>query len=299
MTVFRGTQDYATSPLPGATLTIGNFDGVHRGHRHLIDAARAEPGPTVALTFDPAPRDVLHPDHGVLRIQTLDDRLRCLADAGVDAVIVEPFTLELAAMEPIDFAQQILRDRLHPSSLVLGYDFRYGRKRAGTVDMLRDWLAMPIHQVDALHDADGPVSSSRIREAVACADLALATRLLGRPHELVGTVVHGEARGRQLGFPTANFVPLTSLRPPHGVYAIRALVDGTWQPGVANWGRRPMWATDTPLFEAHLLDFDGDLYDRDLRVQLIAHLRPEARFDGPEQLKAAIAADIAAARALL
>jgi hypothetical protein len=138
MTVFRGTEAYASSPLPGATLTIGNFDGVHRGHLHLLQAATAF-GPCVALTFDPAPRDVLQPGHDIRRIQTQSDRVDRLLEAGVRAVIVEPFDLELAAMEPIDFARRVLSERIRPRAVVLGYDFRFGRKRAGTVDALRGY----------------------------------------------------------------------------------------------------------------------------------------------------------------
>jgi len=303
MSVFRGTEAYAAHRLPGATVTIGNFDGVHRGHRQLIDAARAAGGPTVALTFDPAPRDVLRPDHGIPRIQTLDDRIRCLLEAGVDAVVVEPFTLQLAGMEPEAFARDVLMARFDPAALVLGYDFRFGRKRAGTVEKLAGWVDVPVTQVDALTDADGPVSSSRIREAIAAGELAEATGLLGRPHELRGPVKHGDARGRTLGFPTANVEPRTALVPPHGVYAVRALVvdDGapTWHDGVANWGIRPMWQTRLPLLEVHLFDFAADIYGMDLRVQLVEHIRPEARFDGTDELVEAIHADIRAAREAL
>jgi len=295
MTVFRGTEAYASSPLPGATLTIGNFDGVHRGHLHLLQAATAF-GPCVALTFDPAPRDVLQPGHDIRRIQTQSDRVDRLLEAGVRAVIVEPFDLELAAMEPIDFARRVLSERIRPRAVVLGYDFRFGRKRAGTVDALRGWLDVPVHQVDALRDDVGPISSSRIREAVAAGAMRDAAALLGRPHELVGDVVHGDARGRTLGFPTANIFPRTPLQPPHGVYAARAWVDGAWCDAVANWGRRPMWAIDRPLLEVHVLDRAVDLYGRTLRVQLVDRLRPEARFDGPEALIRAIHADILTAR---
>ena len=303
MSVFRGTAAYAAQPLDGATITIGNFDGVHRGHRHLIAVARERPGPTVALTFDPAPRDVLRPDHGIPRIQTLEDRVRCLLEQGVDAVVVEPFTRALGAMAPEVFAHDLLMGRLAPSALVLGYDFRFGHKRAGTVETLASWVDVPVLQVEALTDAQGPVSSSRIREAVQRGDLSEASRLLERPHELRGTVLHGDARGRTLGFPTANIDPRTALRPPHGVYAVRAAVAGpgepAWMDGVANWGIRPMWETQRPLLEVHLLDRTLDLYDQDLRVQLVAHLRPEERFDGQDALVAAIRHDVEAAREVL
>jgi len=299
--VTRGTEHYVVHGK-GPVLTIGNFDGVHRGHRKLIEATRAlaaELGaPSAILTFDPAPRDVLRPDAAVARIQPLGEKLSMLADAGIDHLIVEPFTLELAALEPDAFADRFLAERLQVSGMVLGYDFRFGRRRAGTSDDLRRALAVPIRQVEPLLD-DGPVSSSRIRTAVLDGDLALATRLLGRPHALRGVVQRGDARGRTLGFPTANLIPTGALTPPFGVYAVRCQVGGRSLDGVANWGIRPMWKLDQPLLEVHLLDFDGDLYGQELVVELVARLRGEARFDSISALEAAIAADVAAARQAL
>jgi len=301
--IIYGTEDYVPRGSRGPVLTIGNFDGVHRGHRALIERTRAEAealgAPAALLTFDPAPRDVLRPDNGIPRIQALPDKLASLAAAGLDEIIVEPFTMATAAMAPEHFAGEILGERLGVSAMVLGYDFRFGRRRAGDADVLRQVLDVSVHEVAAHTDEDLPVSSSRIRRAVASGDLATATRLLGRPHELCGPVQRGDARGRALGFPTANVRPQTPLAPPHGVYAVRAWVDEAWRDGVANWGIRPMWELDHPLLEVHLLDHDADLYGRRLRVAMVAHLRPEARFDGLEALKQAIARDVADARAAL
>lgn len=301
VTVHRGSAA-VPARAQGPVLTIGNFDGVHRGHRHLLDATRAlaaELGvPSAVLTFDPPPMAVLRPDAAMPRIQTLDEKLEALGAAGVDEVVVEPFDLGLAAMEPDAFATTILRENLAVSGLVLGYDFRFGRRRAGTVDDLHRVLGVPIRQVEALLD-DGPISSSRIRSAVHEGELALAARLLGRPHRLVGAVEGGDRRGRQLGFPTANVRPHTSLTPPFGVYAVRVELDGTVHDGVANWGIRPMWELAEPLLEVHLLDFEGDLYGRELGVDLVARLRGEARFDSIEALEAAIRADVAHARQVL
>jgi riboflavin kinase/FMN adenylyltransferase len=287
----------------GPVLTIGNFDGVHRGHRQLLDATRALARelsvPAAVLTFDPPPRDVLRPDAAAPRLQQLDDKLTSLSDAGIDEIYVERFTLELAAMEPAAFAEHFLAERLDVSGLVLGYDFRFGRRRAGTADDLRRLLDVPIRQVEPLLD-DGPVSSSRIRAAIADGQLALARRLLGRCHEVRGEVLHGDARGRELGFPTANLRP-PEIMPPYGVYAVRGRPEGSdrWVDGVANWGVRPMWKLDEPLLEVHLLDWSGDLYGHTLRVQMVQRLRGEARFDSLEQLEAAIADDVRAARVAL
>jgi len=300
--ITRGTAAFVP-PGDGVVLTIGNFDGVHRGHRALVsrtrEVAAALGSPSALLTFDPAPRDVIRPDNGVPRIQVLPDKLATLGATGIDHVVVEPFTLATAGQPPEAFATEILRDRLGVRALVLGYDFRFGRKRAGDAELLRRVLDVPVEEVSALVVDGAPVSSSRIREAVARGDLPTATHLLGRPHALCGTVQHGDARGRALGFPTANVRPDTPLTPPYGVYAVRVEVDGRWVDGVANWGVRPMWELAEPLLEVHLLDFDGDLYDRRLAVSMVQHLRGEARFDGLEALKAAIDADVAAARAAL
>jgi len=304
-TIVHGSDAVPASPpgTPGPVITIGNFDGVHRGHRALIDrtieVARQLGAPAGLLTFDPAPRDVIRPDNGVPRIQSLADKLHTLGTTGLELVVVEPFTLATASQDPTEFATQVLRDRLGVSGLVLGYDFRFGRKRAGNAALVREVLDVPVHEVEALVERGRPVSSSRIREAVAEGDLPTATHLLGRPHLLCGTVSHGDARGRTLGFPTANIFTETPLVPPFGVYAVRAKVDGRWVDGVANWGMRPMWALERPLLEVHLLDFAGDLYGRRLPVALVQRLRGEERFDSIEALRAAIDADIDAARVAL
>jgi riboflavin kinase/FMN adenylyltransferase len=298
--VVHGTRS-GLSAAP--VLTIGNFDGVHPGHRALIDLTRElaaeRSAPVAVLTFDPAPRDVLRPDNPIPRIQSLDQRLAHLAGAGVDITVVEPFTLELAALSPAEFASRILVERLRVRGMALGHDFRFGHKRAGTVDTLRELVQVPIRQVEPLLLDGRPLSSSRIREALGAGDVAEAARLLGRPHEVEGPVVHGDARGRQLGFPTANVVPEHGLVPPGGVYAVRVELDGVERPAVANLGTRPTFDGHRLALEVHVLDWTGDLYGRSLRVGFVARLRDERRFDGVDALRAAIAADVAEARRAL
>lgn len=300
--VFRGSSAY-TGARPGPVVTIGNFDGVHLGHRSLLDATlakAAELGTRGAVyTFHPAPRDVLRPDNPIPRIQTLQDKVARLHEAGVTDVIVEPFSLEFGAQSAEWFAREVLVNRLGASALVLGWDFRFGRGREGNVDRLREWLDIDIQQVTPFELDGAVVSSSRIRQAIRAGRLAEAAQLLGRPHELVGSVQHGDARGRELGFPTANVRCETELLPPDGVYAVRVEVDGEHRNGVANLGMRPTFEGTERRLEVHLFDFAGDLYGRRLTVALAGFVRGERAFSDAQALVTQIRADAAAARTLL
>jgi riboflavin kinase/FMN adenylyltransferase len=292
----------ATAPRP--VVTIGNFDGVHLGHRALLDRTRAvaaELGAvTAAYTFHPAPRDVLRPGNPISRLQRVEDRIADLGRAGMDYVIVEPFTLDLAGRDAAWFASEILGYRLRAAAVVVGWDFRFGKGRGGNVETLRDTLDVPVEQVAALAHRGGVVSSSRIRQAIAAGDLAEATDLLGRPYEVVGTVVHGDARGRELGFPTANLRPASALIPGDGVYAARVdLGDGGVHDAVVNVGSRPTFDGPAHSIEAHLLDWSGDVYGRELRIAFVARIRDEQRFESRQALVDQIRHDIAAGRRLL
>jgi riboflavin kinase/FMN adenylyltransferase len=289
---------------PGPVVAIGNFDGVHAGHRAVLArlfALAAERGaPSCVLTFDPAPTAVLAPDRHQPRILPTDARVRLLGEAGVDAVVLEPFTLALAGRSAEWFARVLLGEQLRVQGLVVGYDFRFGKGREGDAAALRSFLpGVPVVEVGAHAEGGAPVSSSRIRRLVAEGDVAAAARLLGRPHALRGPVVHGDHRGRTIGFPTANVQNEVELLPASGVYAVRARVDGAVHPGVANIGVRPTFDATEPRVEVHLFDFDGDLYGKRLEVELIARLRGEARFPSVDALVAQIRADADAARAVL
>ena len=305
--VFRSSASYARVSA-GPALTIGNFDGVHRGHLHLLNAvverARKDGVPACVFTFSPPPRVVLQPERCPPRIMTLEQRIDRLGEVGIDQVVVEPFDLEYAERSADWFAHEVLARRLAPSSLVVGHDFRFGRRREGRTEDLRRLLPeLPVEQVDVMRiDEDRP-SSSLIREAVAEGRVADAAVMLGRPYEMRGTVAFGDRRGRELGFPTANLNTTAELLPDNGVYAVQVEVTsgderGLW-PGVANLGMRPTFEGRRYRIEAHLLGYSGDLYGADLSLRFIDFIRSERRFDGPEALAAQIKQDIVRAREIL
>lgn len=301
--VFHGSHSYtAISARP--VLTIGNFDGVHLGHQHLLSRvvarARALDAPACVYTFDPAPRAVLEPERCPPRILDLDQRVALLGRHGIDHVVVEPFDRDFAARPASWFAQEILAERLAPAALVVGHDFRFGRGRAGRTGDLATLLPdLQVEQVDQLLVEGVRPSSSRIREAVAEGRVRDAAEMLGRDYSLRGVVVPGDQRGQQLGFPTANIDTLAELLPASGVYAARVPIDGRPLPAVVNLGVRPTFAGRRFLIEAHLLDFEDDLYGRTLELRFVEFLRPERRFSGPEALVAQIAEDVASAREIL
>lgn len=301
MQVVHGTH-HLEAP-PGPVLTIGNLDGVHRGHQALIQQtlalADALGTSSAALTFDPTPGEVLQPRRAPPRIQTLEQRLAHLEATGLQLVIVEPFTSALGALSPEAFARRFLASAIGTRALVLGHDFRFGRDRAGDAALLRRALGVRVEEVEARLHGGAPISSSRIRAALAEGHVSEATALLGRPHEISGPVVPGEQRGRTLGFPTANLSPLSGLMPRRGVYAARATVDDTIHPAVVNLGRRPTFDGQGTTLEVHILGFDGDLYGQQITVAFVERIRDERRFEGPGALREALAHDVAVARACL
>lgn len=294
-----------TPPLAGSVVAIGNFDGVHHGHRAILARLRAHADargvPALAYTFDPAPTAVLAPHRHQPRILTLPDRVRYLGDIGVDVVVVEPFTRAYAGHPAAWFVDEVLGRRLSARVVVVGYDFRFGMERGGDAAFVRARRPdMVVDEVEALALEGAPVSSSRIRKLVAAGDVVAAARLLGRPHRLRGTVVKGDQRGRTIGFPTANLDNEVELLPLDGVYAVRAAVDGG-EPaaGVMNIGTRPTFSGHERRIEVHLLDGAGDLYGHELTVDLVARIRGERRFEGVDALVAQIRADVDAARQAL
>lgn len=295
----------AASPPPGGTVVaVGNFDGVHLGHRAVLAAVRARAQALGAApwvyTFDPAPTAIVAPTRHQPRICTLDTRVRRLGEAGAAAVVVEPFTAAFAAVEASVFATEILGRRLGARAVVVGHDFRFGRGRVGDVRHLAAWLpGVELVEVPALEAEGGPVSSSRIRKLLAAGEVEAAGRLLGQASTLGGPVVHGDGRGRTLGIPTANVATAEELLPAFGVYAVRLRAGAARWDGVCNIGLRPTFAGAVPSVEVHLLDADVDLYDQTVELELVARLRPERRFDGVAALVAQIHADIAAARVVL
>lgn len=289
----------------GCALTIGNFDGVHLGHRamleRLVAKARDLGLPCSVLTFEPHPREFFTPLAAPARLTRLREKLELIAEAGVDRVHVLRFGARLAALAAERFIEAVLVGGLGARWLLVGRDFRFGAKRAGDFAMLAAGAARHGYAVEAMQDVEQAgerISSSGVRAALAAGDLAAAARLLGRDYSMSGRVAHGEKLGRNLGFPTANIV--LRRRPPiAGVYAVQAELEETHAVlrGVASVGRRPTVKQDAaPLLEVHLFDWDGDLYGRHLRVTFLRKLRDEEKYDGLDALRAAIARDAAQAK---
>jgi riboflavin kinase/FMN adenylyltransferase len=288
-------------------LTLGNFDGVHLGHQAILaratERAGAVGGRVAVLTFEPHPVAVLAAERAPVMLQSLHDRLETLRTAGVALAVVQRFTRRFAALEPEAFVTRFLMPHLQLAHVVVGYNVTFGRNRAGSSETLRrlgDAHGFGVDVVGPVTIADDRVSSSRIRRAVQAGEVARAEALLGRPFALRGRVVEGDRRGRLLGFPTANLHVRSGLvLPADGVYAVQAEVDGRRHPAVLNVGVRPTFGGRRRTIEAHLLDFDGDLYRRWMRLHLVDRLRGEMAFAGPDALKAAIAGDVAQARRVL
>ena len=303
MKILRSPHD-ALETLPGhRVVTLGTFDGVHRGHQEVLTqlrrAGRADGLDEVcAVTFGPHPRAVLTPKDVPALLNSRADREKMLAAAGVQLLVVLDFTPELAALEYDVFVREILLRRLGLQHFVLGHDVHFGRGRGGnvhTVTELGDEEGFLVSQVPSVHVDGEPVSSTRIRRALAEGELERAVELLGHPHLLSGPVVRGRQLGRGLGFPTANLeLPGRRILPALGVYAGWARWEGSgWHRAVLNVGRGPTVAEgDRPRVEVHLPGMDVDLYEKHLEVALARRLRPEQKFDGLEALKAAIAQDV-------
>ena len=293
--------------LRGGIVALGNFDGFHEGHQAVVgravSRARAEGRPALVATFDPHPVHYFRPDLPPFRLTSLDQRQRLFAEAGADAMLVFRFDADLAGVTAPDFVTDHLASRIGAAGVVTGEDFTFGKGRGGNVDVLKLLGQANRISVDAVAPVveDGEaVSSSRIRDALRAGDCPLAARLLTRPFAIEGVVEHGDKRGRELGFPTANLAMGDYLRPRFGVYAVRGrLPDGRMVDGVANLGTRPMFDPPKELLEPWFFDFDGDLYGQTIEVALIAFLRDETTFDGLDALKAQIMRDAEAAKAAL
>jgi riboflavin kinase/FMN adenylyltransferase len=295
--------DSASERLRGAVVAIGNFDGVHRGHRAVIATAIARAKEfgclAAALTLEPHPRSFFKPEEPLFRLTDERAKLRLFAGAGLDGAIVLTFDAALAATPAEDFVAGILVDRLAVRGVALGFDFHFGRKRGGSPAFLaeegrRRGFAVDI--VPALEHSGRPVSSGVVRAALGEGRVKEAADLLSYPWFVSGEVVHGEKRGRKLGFPTANIAldPACGLR--HGIYAVQVFVNGRHYQGVASFGRRPMFDNGPPLLEIFLLDYSGDLYGATLDVAFVAFLRPELKLPSIEALTRQMNEDVRRAR---
>jgi riboflavin kinase/FMN adenylyltransferase len=326
MRIFPGAASFVATAgdrpaNPPLALAIGNFDGVHLGHAALLAEARARAArrgsQSAVLTFTPHPARLFAPDRAPPLIMSLQRRLELCAEAGIDVAIVEPFTRAFAAMEAPAFVREVLARDLGARDAVVGYDFSFGRGRSGDVRALRELggaEGIEVAVIPPISLGGVPCSSTRIRQLVSAGDTQAAAHLLGRPFELEGLVVRGAGRGRGLGIPTANVAVEGELRPKIGIYAARARVLDGPQAGLARTaalsvGTNPQftsepWEGSEPptaaavTVEAYLLDFDGDLYERRVRLEVGQHLRDERRFASVDALVAQIREDVAHVRAL-
>ena len=307
---------YVTDPetppegLTGAVVAIGNFDGVHRGHVAVIRRAEAlaeRLGRRAAvLTFEPHPSDVFFGADTIFRLTPRDAKALALAKVGVSGMIVLTFNKDLAALSAEDFVRDILVGRLAVGAVVAGYDFHFGKGQLGTPAFLREAGTRHGFAVEIVEriaaDSTGsiePASSTATRAALEAGDIARAEQLLGHPYSVLGVVIHGDERGRALGFPTANVRLDPSLRLRFGVYAVEVRVEGRLYGGVANFGRRPTFDNGAPLLEVFIFEFAGDLYGKIIEVTFLGFIRGEEKFASLEALKARIARDEEVARELV
>ncbi|WP_371747295.1 bifunctional riboflavin kinase/FAD synthetase [Acuticoccus sp. I52.16.1] len=281
------TLDALPPHLADGVVAIGNFDGVHRGHQAVLSAALSGGRPTVGLTFEPHPREFFS-NAPIFRLTPPQEKARVMAALGLDGMVVVPFDADLARHSAEDFVAEVLVERLRAREVVVGYDFKFGAKRRGDGALLiregaRHGFATRI--IEPCSDG-GVISSTRIREHLTLGDVTAAAHLLGRRYTVVAKVRHGEKRGREMGYPTANqaLEPANALR--HGIYAVRLEIDGVWRGGVASFGRRPTFDNGAPLLESFVFDYSGDLYGRPLRVAFERYLRPEIAFSGMDALVA-------------
>lgn len=298
--------DRIPEALKGGVVAVGNFDGVHRGHQALLAHARADADrlgvPAVALTFEPHPRTFFRPEAPVFRLTTVEAKSRLLAALRMDGMVLATFDKAFSGIPAEEFITTILRDRLALRAAVVGHDFHFGRGRSGTPDVLRqagERLGFSVEVVKPVGDAGSIFASTDVRQALAEGNIARANSLLGYRWFVTGTVVTGDRRGRDLGFPTANLRMAPDCGLAHGIYAVRIRTsDGVERDGVASYGRRPTFDNGAPLLEAHVFDFNGDLYGSTVAVSFLAWLRPEKKFPSVDALIAAMHEDSAAARGI-
>jgi riboflavin kinase/FMN adenylyltransferase len=298
MRLFHGT-DNAEIQRP-TVLTLGVFDGLHLGHqlimRTVVERARAVGAVPTAITFDPHPRAVLHPQSSPPLLQTLDQKVEGFGVLGIDQTIVVRFTEEFSKLQAEDFLRDVVMDRLHAREVYLGRGFAFGHNREGNIELLRQVsseLGFVAGEVPEVGLRGQRVSSSKIRELLTHGKVNLARRMLGRPYGVEGRVERGKERGHTLGFPTANLRPQNRVIPANGVYVTGTLIDGQWRRSVTNVGTRPTFETGSePSVETYVMNWDGDLYGDVIRVRFLYRLRNEQKFDSLESLKTQITKDV-------
>lgn len=304
MEIIRDLEALARHPYP--VTAIGNFDGVHMGHRAIlksaIERARAAGGTAFALTFDPLPAKLLVPDRAPKLILIPDDKLELLRLSGIDGVIVLNFTLELSLLSPRDFVCDYLLGRIGAREVVVGHSVSFGHNRAGNAAMMVELgreFGFDTNVVGPVKVGGLEVSSTKVRDLIQAGEMRAAAKLLGRYHFLHGPVVRGRERGRAIGFPTANIESETECIPPDGVYATRVILDDGAYPSITNIGMRPTFAETARSIEAHIFDFTRDLYGLRVKLEIIERIRGERKFNSADALKRQIALDLGKAREIL
>jgi len=301
MKIFHGTEN--ANILRPTVLTLGVFDGLHLGHQAImktvVERSKAVDAVPTAITFDPHPRAVLHPESAPPLLQTLDQRLANFEVLGIEQAIVIPFDRDFAAQPAENFLKEIVYERLHAKEVYLGKGFAFGKDRGGNIELLRKMSA----ELNFFADEEPEVclrgqriSSSKIRQLLAAGYVNLTRRMLGRPYGVEGVIIRGNRRGHTIGFPTANLKPHNRVIPKYGVYATATLIQGKWRRSITNIGVRPTFENDAdPSIETYVFDFDRDLYGDVLRVRFLHRLRDERKFNGIDELKAQIEKDSARA----
>ena len=288
-----------------SVVAIGNFDAVHLGHQSLLVEAKKiaveKKIPLAVLTFEPHPRRLFRPDDAPFRVTPLHIKLERLKSCGVDTVYICPFNWELADLSADDFIAQILKDKIAPQEIIIGSDFHFGHNRSGNISTLRA-ADLSVQSIDLKSDTHrGIISATRIRGAIQAGHIDEANELLGWDWEIRGVVVHGNKRGREIGYPTANVELGETIHPSYGVYATRVLIEGEnkWRHAATNIGIRPMFEVKTGLVEAHLLDYTGDLYGEIIRVQPVQKIRDEMKFNTLDELIVQMSEDCIKIRCIL
>jgi len=306
MITIRQLEDIPAE-LKGSFVTIGNFDGVHRGHQYLfknlVRQARSAGAGAAVITFDPHPKMILHPDRRPFYlITTIEEKIELIAAQGVDGMLIIPFSLEFSRTTAQEFVCGLLWDKLRIRKILIGHDYTFGRGKEGNEAFLvarGEQLGFAVEVMNAFTSNGDIISSTLVRNAILAGDVKKAAACLGRPYNLVGTVVAGHRRGASLGFPTANIDPEKVLLPARGVYAAQARLVGKIYRSVLNIGWNPTFADERLSVEAHLLDFQGDIYGRTLEVLFYERLRAEQKFASPAELIDQIGRDVARAREIL
>jgi riboflavin kinase/FMN adenylyltransferase len=297
MKIFHGTEN--ANILRPTVLTLGVFDGLHLGHQKIMETvaerAKAVQCVPTAITFDPHPRAVLHPENSPPLLQTLDQRLANFEVLGIEQAIVIRFNKEFANQDAEVFLREIIHERLQAKEVYLGHGFAFGKNRGGNIELLKkmsEELGFYADEVEEVRLRGHRISSSRTRQLLKDGKVNLVRRMLGRPYGVEGVIIRGDRRGHTIGFPTANLKPNNRVIPKYGVYATAILIEGEWRKAITNVGVRPTFKNEAePSIETYIFDFEGDLYGDVLRVRFLHRIRNERKFNGIEELKAQIQKD--------